>query len=96
MFLRKAIAEPKWETHPSLLRKPPKVSRSNSSAAVYQSTDFKYGSTPIVTAPRTTTSSCASASSVTSVTPRCSNISNNSSDLVPQVRLTNNLNLLFI
>ncbi|XP_044594663.1 phosphatidylinositol 4-phosphate 3-kinase C2 domain-containing subunit beta isoform X2 [Cotesia glomerata] len=48
--------EPKWDTHPSLLKRTTRVSRSNSSAAAYQTHDFRYHSPS--PGPRASTAPC--------------------------------------
>ncbi|XP_051160561.1 phosphatidylinositol 4-phosphate 3-kinase C2 domain-containing subunit beta isoform X2 [Leptopilina boulardi] len=83
----KAPVEPKWDTHPALLRRPSRVSRSNSSAAAYQQRDFRYQS-PSSPAPgsKASTAPCTPGTpGISPVMSRATSISNNVSEPIPQI-----------
>ncbi|XP_016845918.1 phosphatidylinositol 4-phosphate 3-kinase C2 domain-containing subunit beta isoform X2 [Nasonia vitripennis] len=81
----KNIIEPKWENHPALLRKNSRVSRSNSSAAAYQTTDFRYNHSAPIPGPKCSTAPCTPGTpGISPVLTRTSNVSNNIPDIVPQ------------
>ncbi|XP_076663810.1 phosphatidylinositol-4-phosphate 3-kinase catalytic subunit Pi3K68D isoform X1 [Andrena cerasifolii] len=74
--------EPKWETHPSLLKKQTRVSRSSSSAG-YHSRDFRYQS--LSPDPRSSTAPCTPGTPKISPTmSRSSSINSNVPDIAPQ------------
>ena len=76
--------EPKWDTHPALIRRPSRVSRSNSSAAAYQPRDFRYQSPS--PGPKASTAPCTPGTpGISPVMSRATSISNNVSDQIPQV-----------
>ena len=84
MNFRKAPVEPKWDTHPSLMRRPSRVSRSNSSAAAYQHRDFRYQSPS--PGPKPATAPCTPGTpGISPVMSRATSISSNVSDQIPQV-----------
>ncbi|XP_043267002.1 phosphatidylinositol 4-phosphate 3-kinase C2 domain-containing subunit beta isoform X2 [Venturia canescens] len=79
----KAPIEPKWETHPALPRRSSKVLRSNSSAAAYQSRDFRYHS--LSPGPRASTAPCTPGTpGISPVMSRASSVSSNVPDGIPQ------------
>ncbi|XP_015599951.1 phosphatidylinositol 4-phosphate 3-kinase C2 domain-containing subunit beta isoform X3 [Cephus cinctus] len=79
----KAPVEPKWDTHPALLRRPSRVTRSNSSAAAYHSRDFRYHSPS--PGPRASTAPCTPGTpGISPVMSRASSVSSNVTDSVPQ------------
>ncbi|XP_020281887.1 phosphatidylinositol 4-phosphate 3-kinase C2 domain-containing subunit beta isoform X1 [Pseudomyrmex gracilis] len=81
----KAPVEPKWDTHPSLMKKQPRVSRSNSSVgASYHSRDFRYHS--LSPGPRASTAPCTPGTpKISPVMSRASSVSNNVPDIAPQI-----------
>lgn len=82
---RKASIEPKWDTHPSLLKKQStRVSRSNSSVGAYHSRDFRYHS--LSPAPRASTAPCTPGTpGISPIMSRATSVSNNVPDIAPQV-----------
>lgn len=81
---RKAPVEPKWDTHPSLLKKQSRVSRSNSSVGAYHSRDFRYHS--LSPGPRSSTAPCTPGTpGISPIMSRASSVSNNVPDIAPQV-----------
>lgn len=86
-YCRKAPVEPKWDTHPSLLKKQSRVSRSNSSVGAYHSRDFRYHS--LSPGPRSSTAPCTPGTpgtpGISPVMSRASSVSNNVPDIAPQV-----------
>ncbi|XP_012237472.1 phosphatidylinositol 4-phosphate 3-kinase C2 domain-containing subunit beta isoform X1 [Bombus vosnesenskii] len=79
---RKATVEPRWETHPSLLKKQGRVSRSTSSAG-YHSRDYRYQS--LSPGPRSSTAPCTPGTpKISPVMSRSSSINSNVPDITPQ------------
>ncbi|XP_011630891.1 phosphatidylinositol 4-phosphate 3-kinase C2 domain-containing subunit beta isoform X2 [Pogonomyrmex barbatus] len=79
----KAPIEPKWDTHPSLLKKQSRVSRSNSSVSAYHSRDFRYHS--LSPGPRSSTAPCTPGTpGISPIMARASSVSNNVPDIAPQ------------
>ncbi|XP_014237353.1 phosphatidylinositol 4-phosphate 3-kinase C2 domain-containing subunit beta isoform X2 [Trichogramma pretiosum] len=76
----KTKVEPKWETHPALLRKNSRVSRSNSSAAAYQ--DFRYNNAPPLPGPKCSTAPCTPGTPVAGSI--MSRVVSNIPDIIPQ------------
>ncbi|XP_015511181.1 phosphatidylinositol 4-phosphate 3-kinase C2 domain-containing subunit beta isoform X2 [Neodiprion lecontei] len=83
----KAPVEPKWENHPSLLRRAPKVSRSSSSASTFNPRDLRYHSPS--PGPSTSTVPCTpgtpSTPGISPVMSRASSVSSNTHDSIPQI-----------
>lgn len=80
---RNAPVEPKWETHPSLLKKQTRISRSSSSAG-YHSRDFRYQS--LSPDPRSSTAPCTPGTpKISPIMSRSSSINSNVPDMTPQV-----------
>ncbi|XP_071564109.1 phosphatidylinositol 4-phosphate 3-kinase C2 domain-containing subunit beta isoform X3 [Temnothorax nylanderi] len=78
-----ASLEPKWDTHPSLLKKQSRVSRSNSSVSAYHSRDFRYHS--LSPGPRSSTAPCTPGTpGISPIMSRASSVSNNVPDIAPQ------------
>ncbi|XP_058806071.1 phosphatidylinositol 4-phosphate 3-kinase C2 domain-containing subunit beta isoform X2 [Phymastichus coffea] len=86
MLPPKTIIEPKWDNHPGLMRKNSRVSRSNSSAAAYQTTDFRYNmATAPIPGPKCSTApSTPGTPSISPVSSRSGSICNNIPDIIPQ------------
>jgi len=81
---RKAPLEPNWDTHPSLLKKQSRVSRSNSSVGAYHSRDFRYHS--LSPGPRSSTAPCTPGTpGISPIMSRANSVSNNVPDIAPQV-----------
>nr|XP_050846088.1 phosphatidylinositol 4-phosphate 3-kinase C2 domain-containing subunit beta isoform X2 [Vespula vulgaris] len=79
----KAQIEPKWETHPALLKKQARISRSNSSAGSYQSRDFRYHS--LSPGPRSSTAPCTPGTpGISPILSRASSSNSNVPDITPQ------------
>ncbi|XP_043472101.1 phosphatidylinositol 4-phosphate 3-kinase C2 domain-containing subunit beta [Leptopilina heterotoma] len=82
----KAPVEPKWDTHPALLRRPSRVSRSNSSAAAYQPRDFRYQSPSPAPGSKASTAPCTPGTpGISPVMSRATSVSNNVSEPIPQI-----------
>ncbi|XP_011867449.1 PREDICTED: phosphatidylinositol 4-phosphate 3-kinase C2 domain-containing subunit beta isoform X4 [Vollenhovia emeryi] len=82
--LPKASVEPKWDTHPSLLKKQSRVSRSNSSVGGYHSRDFRYHS--LSPSPRSSTAPCTPGTpGISPIMSRASSVSNDVPDIAPQI-----------
>ncbi|XP_012279784.1 phosphatidylinositol 4-phosphate 3-kinase C2 domain-containing subunit beta isoform X2 [Orussus abietinus] len=80
----KAPIEPRWDTHPALLRRSSRVSRSNSSAATYNSRDFRYHSPS--PGPRSSTAPCTPGTpGISPIMSRASSVSSHVTDSVPQI-----------
>ncbi|EZA50776.1 Phosphatidylinositol-4-phosphate 3-kinase C2 domain-containing subunit alpha [Ooceraea biroi] len=80
----KVPVEPKWETHPSLLKKESRISRSNSSVGAYHSRDFRYHS--LSPGPQSSTAPCTPGTpGISPIMSRASSVSNNVPDIAPQV-----------
>lgn len=83
-YYRKAPVEPNWDTHPSLLKKQSRVSRSNSSVGAYHSRDFRYHS--LSPGPRSSTAPCTPGTpGISPIMSRANSVSNNVPDIAPQV-----------
>ncbi|XP_012259521.2 phosphatidylinositol 4-phosphate 3-kinase C2 domain-containing subunit beta isoform X3 [Athalia rosae] len=83
----KAPIEPKWDNHPSLMKRVPRVSRSNSSASSHQSRALRYHSPspgPSSSSPLCTPGT-PSTPGISPVMPRSSSINSNPSDSIPQI-----------
>ncbi|XP_054004897.1 phosphatidylinositol 4-phosphate 3-kinase C2 domain-containing subunit beta isoform X1 [Hylaeus anthracinus] len=79
---RKLLVEPKWETHPSLLKKQARISRSSSSAS-YRSRDFRYHS--LSPGPGSSTAPCTPGTpKISPIMSRSSSINSNVPDTTPQ------------
>ncbi|XP_072757955.1 phosphatidylinositol 4-phosphate 3-kinase C2 domain-containing subunit beta isoform X8 [Anoplolepis gracilipes] len=79
----KAPVEPNWDTHPSLLKKQSRVSRSNSSVGAYHSRDFRYHS--LSPGPRSSTAPCTPGTpGISPIMSRANSVSNNVPDITPQ------------
>lgn len=86
MCNRKAFVEPKWETHPSLLKKQTRISRSTSSAG-YHSRDFQYHS--LSPGPGSSTApGTPGTPKISPIMSRSSSINSNVPDSAPQVSNT--------
>ncbi|XP_076625671.1 phosphatidylinositol-4-phosphate 3-kinase catalytic subunit Pi3K68D isoform X4 [Colletes latitarsis] len=78
----KPSVEPKWETHPSLLKKQTRISRSSSSAS-YHSRDFRYHS--LSPGPGSSTAPCTPGTpKISPIMSRSSSINSNVPDSTPQ------------
>jgi phosphatidylinositol-4-phosphate 3-kinase len=68
------------------MRKNSRVSRSNSSAAAYQRTDFRCNTAAPIPGPKSSTAPCTPATpGISPVLSRAGSVSNNIPDIVPQV-----------
>ena len=68
------------------MRKNSRVSRSNSSAAAYQTTDFRYNSAPPLPGPKCPTAPCTPGTPGTGpVITRVASVTNSIPDIIPQV-----------
>ncbi|KAG7196586.1 hypothetical protein KM043_013079 [Ampulex compressa] len=80
----KTPVEPRWETHPSFLKKQSRISRSNSSAGAYHSRDFRYHS--LSPGPRSSTAPCTPGTpGISPIMSRASSVSCNIPDIAPQI-----------
>ncbi|XP_076289347.1 phosphatidylinositol-4-phosphate 3-kinase catalytic subunit Pi3K68D isoform X2 [Lasioglossum baleicum] len=78
----KPVIEPKWETHPTLLKKQARVARSSSSAG-YHSRDFRYQS--LSPGPGSSTAPCTPGTpKISPIMSRSSSINSNVPDITPQ------------
>ncbi|XP_034937046.1 phosphatidylinositol 4-phosphate 3-kinase C2 domain-containing subunit beta isoform X1 [Chelonus insularis] len=74
--------EPRWDTHPALLKKSSKVARSNSSVSTYQNRHFRYHSP---TPGQASTAPCTPGTpGISPVMPRAESVNTHVSDGIPQ------------
>ncbi|XP_034937048.1 phosphatidylinositol 4-phosphate 3-kinase C2 domain-containing subunit beta isoform X2 [Chelonus insularis] len=75
--------EPRWDTHPALLKKSSKVARSNSSVSTYQNRHFRYHSP---TPGQASTAPCTPGTpGISPVMPRAESVNTHVSDGIPQI-----------